>query len=160
VVEQRTKPIETAYRFSDHARCFERQWPGGQTRSGGITATIAFCVDGWCFPENEWRDFLVILGDWWTNALHELNERGQAVMAFMDGPFEVQLRATDQGDVVVEFMTRRSTKLTTEKTITLRHQDLVSMLAHGFLKAADVLEEAACPTEGTEMRRIAARIAR
>lgn len=129
-----------------------------RTASGSVTAGIAICVDGWCFPETEWRDFVVVLGEWWAKAMYDLGEHGEAVLTFMDGPFEVMLRASDDGLVVAEFLSRTSTGTTSEKTLALPHDDLVATFAGGFAAAADMLKDAAFFPEAQQMLVFAGRV--
>lgn len=47
----------------------------------------------------------------------------------MDGPFEVRLRAFDETYAAAEFVCHTSTRMTVEKSITVRHDDFAERVA-------------------------------
>lgn len=63
--------------------------------ASSVAARIWIELDGVSFPEASWYDFPVPILTWWIDELSKLlrGENGQAVLQFMDGPYEVRLRS-------------------------------------------------------------------
>jgi hypothetical protein len=65
--------------------------PVKKQMSGAFTCRIDVELDGLRLPEAGWLDFTEILL-WWVD---RLEERGQRILDFMDGPFEMRLEDDD-----------------------------------------------------------------
>lgn len=66
-----------------------------QSRSGMITG-IAFVTtrDGSHFPCDGWSDFVVILANWWLDAMNRLKSAEDVIrLQFMDGPYWIEVVA-------------------------------------------------------------------
>jgi hypothetical protein len=73
------------------------------TRRAARGAPIVFGIclqhQGTCYPSDDWSDFgAVILGWWLVAAAHLLENRGSTELHFMDGPYAVEVRSTEDGD--------------------------------------------------------------
>lgn len=132
--------------------------PVATTGAGAVTARMSICIESWCFPERDWRDFVVIVTEWWEAALRDLRVRGECVLHFMDGPFEVRLRAVDNDEVLAEFISRTSRRVITERAVTLSRPQLIASMQDGFTSAADVLEDSGRTAEANAIRSAAMRI--
>ncbi|MFN8040374.1 MAG: hypothetical protein U0Q07_14275 [Acidimicrobiales bacterium] len=78
----------------------------------GITAAIWLEAGEERFPETGWNDFAVVILGWWLAELRALparkSPRATARLEFMDGPFEVEIRAPEamSGPWVATFVRR------------------------------------------------------
>ncbi len=56
---------------------------------GNASCKFYLLIDEWPFPSNSWRDFPLIVLNWWLEAFLILSKTGVAVNNnFMNGPFE------------------------------------------------------------------------
>lgn len=60
-----------------------------QSGRGSITAVIYYDFGaGRQFPSEDWSDFVVVVLNWWIEALEQVGEGSESVkFCFMDGPF-------------------------------------------------------------------------
>jgi hypothetical protein len=75
---------------------------------GTATGVIYWDVEGIRFPEVGWNDFVVVVIEWWVQALVRFLQGGMAhvTLDFMDGPFSVNIRKAN-GEVEMAFVDRR-----------------------------------------------------
>lgn len=88
-----------------------------------ITGEIFFTVKDeiFHFPEKNWNDFVVILLEWWLDALIKLKSNYSSVtLNFMDGPFFVTV-AKDKDDILtLEFVHDGENQMEILKTINIK----------------------------------------
>lgn len=65
-----------------------------QEKSGKVTGTIYWDVEGSCFPDTSWNDFIIIIINWWTDAICRIINHQSLTEAFdfMDGPYFIKCR--------------------------------------------------------------------
>jgi hypothetical protein len=70
-----------------------------------VRGTIFFRRGPFCFPADNWNDFAAILLGWWLRALLPLvgGEDDHAELLFMEGLYEVDVRAMTNHVVVLDF---------------------------------------------------------
>lgn len=112
--------------------------PLTETHSGELTARISVSVDDWCFPEAEWRDFVLVLLGWWASAIRDLHVHGSAVLNFMDGPFQVRLNQEPGDGVLAEFVSRTARGSVTERVAATTRQQLAVAVSAAARSAADM----------------------
>lgn len=61
-----------------------------------ITGRICIEIEEYYFPDPNWNDFPVVVLKWWLDSLKKLFRAGSAELHFMDGPYLVRLRGTDE----------------------------------------------------------------
>jgi hypothetical protein len=75
--------------------------PPSLTRSaqGQIAGIIYIELGGEAFPDNRWSDSVVVILEWWLNALRSLKTGHQSRIEFlfMDGPFRCELILDEGG---------------------------------------------------------------
>lgn len=71
-----------------------------------IFGIIHFKNKDFFFPEKNWSDFIVIIMNWWSNAILKLlkNEVLSAELSFMDGPFLVKINYSDEHYITFYFV--------------------------------------------------------
>ena len=60
---------------------------------------IIFCVcDGRAFPCEGWNDFVLVVFEWWVDAIVRLlsSNHSSADLLFMEGPFEIRIERLDE----------------------------------------------------------------
>ena len=66
--------------------------------SGSITGTIYLQIDNIQFPAYKWNDFVVVLLNWWIEALQSVeykSEKNKSLpFRFMDGPYSFVLHSS------------------------------------------------------------------
>jgi len=73
---------------------------------GNVFGIIYFQHESMIFPEKNWNDFIVIILNWWSDALLKLigNESISAELLFMDGPFSVKVNYLDDKTLKLYFI--------------------------------------------------------
>jgi hypothetical protein len=82
----------------------------GSNLSRSVTGVIYFDFDGFCFPDEQWSDFPVVITAWWLEALEKL-ERGferEVKLYFMDGPYWMTVTRQDGDDVQIRCIEDRT----------------------------------------------------
>jgi hypothetical protein len=73
------------------------------SQGGNITGQVFLAGDNWCFPENGWSDFPVIIIGWWLNDLKTLlHSGGTFECRFMDGPFLFRVSSVQEDQWLIE----------------------------------------------------------
>lgn len=65
------------------------------TAAGAVYGNISVRVNGLSFPDAHWTDFVVIVLNWWCQAVLRLvrGEKGPVEVRYMEGPFLVEISA-------------------------------------------------------------------
>jgi hypothetical protein len=132
--------------------------PFVETCSGSVTGRIALAIGGRCFPEAQWRDFVVVLSESWAAAWHALERTDSTVLRFIDGPFDVFIRATGGGMVAAELISRVSGAPHVDGAFTVSRQHLRHALANGFAETAELLRQGGRRVDAEIVRRAMASI--
>lgn len=72
-----------------------------------IFGDIHFKIDGYCFPSEDWDDFVYPILSWWKEQLRQMidNANDSCELFFMDGPYFVTIH--DRGETVdMDFIMR------------------------------------------------------
>ena len=71
---------------------------------GPVNGPIWLVLHGKAFPADGWDDFVVVVLGWWTAALERLisGSSRREIVDFMDGPYEVELAASDRDVLRIE----------------------------------------------------------
>ncbi len=79
------------------------------TSAGLVYGGLCLRIDGRDFPDDRWRDFVVVVLSWWSRALARIlaGETGPIEVPFMDGPFRVELRQAGPGAISVAGIDQR-----------------------------------------------------
>lgn len=98
---------------------------------GAVIGVICFSVDGWYFPGENWDDFVVVMLDWLTQELIELNfnKNKTAEAPFMEGCFKISLALDNQKQCIIQFIEGEKLaedKEIIHKTITVPFEDVKS----------------------------------
>src|SRR4051812_9027693 len=69
-----------------------------------IVSKIYLRIGAEAFPSEEWDDFTAVLLGWWIEEIMKLatGKRRNAVLLFMDGPFEVHLHPTSDNPSLLD----------------------------------------------------------
>ena len=74
--------------------------------SRSVIGDICFSVDGWCFPDKNWDDFVVVILDWLAQELIELNfnKNKVAETPFMEGCFKISFTLGKTHQCTINFV--------------------------------------------------------
>jgi len=82
------------------------------SENGSITGEVFFQLDDRFFPFENWNDFIVVILTWWNksaNILANASAGTTANFSFMDGPYIVRGKKSDNGnEVQLSFLERTS----------------------------------------------------
>src|SRR4051812_38953437 len=75
--------------------------------SGSVTGIIYWRAEDHAFPDHIWNDFVIVVLRWWIQEAIGLAENPdqQAVLRFVDGPFEVRISRSFE-HLTYEFLDR------------------------------------------------------
>jgi hypothetical protein len=127
--------------------------PLSASSSGALTIRFAFRIDGWCFPEDRWRDCVIEAAESWPAALAELGARGNATLHFIEGPFEVRLYVIGPDAVIAEFVSCTGADPVLENRVTLSRRHLATAVTAGFQRATELLDRCGRVVEAEILRR-------
>lgn len=59
---------------------------------------LYFQEEGFYFPEKDWKDFIIVVLNWWCAALRKIlyNETYTKEFLFMDGPFSIKIKHIEE----------------------------------------------------------------
>lgn len=89
-----------------------------RTRVGSIVGPLWVELGESAFPEKGWYDFPVVLLTWWGRALRaHAGTHSDVVLDFMDGPYEIRLKAAAEGCAAVFYDRHGSGHVEYEATV-------------------------------------------
>ena len=109
--------------------------PKGAQKPFDIFGDIHFEIDGYCFPSEDWDDFVSPILYWWQARLSEMieNEKDTCELLFMDGNCSVIVH--DQGETVdMDFIMRDRI----ERTITGINKAELCSVVNEALESLDI----------------------
>ena len=83
-----------------------------RSTKGSITGDLHVEVGMFAFPDRGWSDFVVVVLGWWLRALHRLGAGEQsAELAFMDGPYQMDVTRVDQSTYELECLEKARSRV-------------------------------------------------
>lgn len=82
------------------------------SKAGLITAQIMIQIGKFVFPGPGWTDFIVVILEWWFQAINTVAYSDECYFQFMDGPFRVLVRPVSEQLTELVFLEDRNTEIT------------------------------------------------
>lgn len=105
--------------------------------SSALFGDIFFEFKDGFFPGKNWNDFILIILDWWINAVLDLSNKKNTELDFMDGPYEILIKLDDKGMCQLKFIERMANSNKTIKNISIHLDYLISEI----ISASELLFE-------------------
>ena len=64
--------------------------------SSDLFGDIFFEFEKGFFPGENWNDFILIILDWWINAVLDLVDKKKTELDFMDGPYAISISLNNE----------------------------------------------------------------